>query len=477
MPQRSSILWAAALLTALFPALLFWIETLLSGNDGSQSYVWMSSGQCLGNQINDLLRSPQRTLEDFPLLEYGGAPMIALAFTGWCLSLRSGRARLGRIIARCAAAALLLSPLCGLLLVTLDAALDTHCLEAWGPPALLNGAVGTDLYRLAPPILVLAAVRAPRRAFIRRGRPARTALAILALSVTVLALAEAAPAGTVSSEGELDCAGFGDGTVRGLSTGEKGFLCQVRGYNSFYAEGGIEGWGQAPDRVVLAHGHHLCGLATRQGGNLEARAVQQAPHASLGRALAPLCPAVARWQEQEGKRKQEEEAAYVAEKEKACAAHRTHRPKIKPVRQRRATMWTEFWTINAWEDGYEGTVPETVEDLVGSERGALTIWAADEIGHACVTVESYTRRPPLEIRGGEEVVEVGYDSPKGSLALVDGWGNRLPALTPAGPGSYRVRVHLRGRKLVHQNPDAPDGAVQLLIMVFPGEQKKPTVYR
>ncbi|MER5621841.1 hypothetical protein ABT061_12435 [Streptosporangium sp. NPDC002544] len=49
--------------------------------------------------------------------------------------------------------------------------------------------------------------------------------------------------------------------------------------------------------------------------------------------------------------------------------------------------------------------------------------------------------------------------------------------TTAGPGAYRVRVHLRGRKLVYQVPDPPDGAVELLIVVFPGEQKKPVVYR
>ncbi|MEU0565971.1 hypothetical protein ABZ297_11340 [Nonomuraea sp. NPDC005983] len=186
---------------------------------------------------------------------------------------------------------------------------------------------------------------------------------------------------------------------------------------------------------------------------------------------------MARWQEQEGARKQAEEAAYHAARDKACARHRLHRPKIKPVRQRRATMWTEFWTILGWEEEYEGTVPDLVEELVGSERGGLAIWAADEIGHACVTVESYRRRPPLEIKGWDEVVEVGYASPSGTLTLSDGNGDSLTGLTTAGPGAYRVRVHLRGRKLVYQVPDPPDGAVELLIMVFPGEQKKPVVYR
>jgi hypothetical protein len=194
-------------------------------------------------------------------------------------------------------------------------------------------------------------------------------------------------------------------------------------------------------------------------------------------ALHSLCPAVARWQEQEGERRQEEAATYFLEKQKACARHPLHRPKIKPVRQKHATMFTESWTIPGFEDEYVGDAPDLVEDLVGSARGALAIWAADEYGHACVTVESYRRRPPLETKGWDEVVEVGYDSPHGPLALADNQGTSVTGLTAAGPGAYRVRVHLRGRKLVYQVPYAPDGAVELLIMVFPGKEKKPTVYR
>jgi hypothetical protein len=239
----------------------------------------------------------------------------------------------------------------------------------------------------------------------------------------------------------------------------------------------VEGWDEVSDQDVLAQGHHLCALATRHGGDIHARAVQEAPQASLAGLLAGLCPAVTRAQQAEADREQAEEDAYVAQKERACAAHPRHRPKIRPVRQRRATLWTEFWTIDGWEEGYEGDPPELVEELVGSGRGTLAIWAADEAGHACVTVESYTRRPPLETRGWEEVVEVGYESPTGSLELVDGDGTRLKGLTARGPGAYRVRVHLRGRDLVTQVIDAPDGAVELLVQVFPGTGKKPVVHK
>ncbi|GII04099.1 hypothetical protein Pta02_61070 [Planobispora takensis] len=469
------MLWAAALLTALAPSLYSWVSSLLSGDDGSRYYTYMAWGQCAGARIHFMI--PEHLISRLPLFDYGGAPLLLLALAGWYAGIRTGRERLGGVIARCAAALLLLRRLPDLLLLALDGAFGPHCLEAWGPPEVVNAQAGWDLYHLLPPILVLLAVRLPRRAFVRRGRLARTTAMILTVTATLLLTAQAAPSGKVSTEGELDCAGFGDGTAEGLSQAEKTFLCEVRGYHGFHGDDGIEGWQDAPDRVVVAQGHHLCGVATRYGGDTGAPAVQEAPHGPLASALGPLCPAVARWREQEGARRQAEEAAYHAARDKACGRHRPHRPKIKPVRQARATMWTEFWTITGWEEGYEGAVPDLVEELVGSERGGLAIWAADEIGHACVTVEAYRRQPPLEVKGWDEVVQVGYDSPSGALTLSDGNGESLTGLTAAGPGAYRVRVHLRGRKLVYQVPDPPDGAVELLIMVFPGEQDKPVVYR
>ncbi|MEU6781629.1 hypothetical protein ABZ912_20690 [Nonomuraea angiospora] len=459
MSRRSSALWASALLLAVLPGVLLRIDALLSEpEDAMGVYGFVTLYSC---RIDLSVRYWESALRDFPLFSYGGAPVIVLGFAGWYASLRKGRDRLGRIVARSAATALLLPSLPRLL----GYALDARC-SAVGP---------MDLYVLVPPILVLLAAR-PFRAFARRGRLVRAAAVLLTATATLLAAVASVPPGKVSADGELDCAGFGGGTVEGLRKEEKDFLCRVRGYGFFPGEGILE-WNESSDRIVLAQGHHLCGLADRHGGDVGAPAVREAPHASLLPALASLCPSVASWEAEQERQRQEEAAAYVAGKERACARHRAHRPRIKPVRQRRATMFTEFWTIQGWEDGYEGQAPDLVEDLVGSEPGALAIWAADEIGHACVTVESYTRRPPLETRGWKEVVEVGYESPKGALTLSDGDGRSVRGLTAAGPGQYRVRVHLRGREQVYQVLDPPDGAVELLIMVFPGEQKEPIVHR
>ncbi|MGW4469302.1 hypothetical protein ACWENQ_06455 [Nonomuraea sp. NPDC004354] len=387
-----------------------------------------------------------------------------LGFLSWYLAIRAGRERLARALARVAAGALILRDVSGFLLLVLDAAIGPECLDAWGPPELVSRRVGTGLLSLAPPLLILLAVRGP---FVRRGRFLRATFAALSVMALLLLPAKSAFPGRASTESELDCAGFGDGTARGFSKAEKDFLCLARGYTDFHGEG--DAFAAVPDQVLLARGYRLCKMAEHD--------MQGALRSEYARALGSLCPVVAKAQEAEGRKRQAEERAYFAKGEKACATHPAHRPRVKPVRQARATMWTEFWTINGWDEGFEGSIPDLVEELVGSERGALAIWAADEIGHACVTGESYAKPPPLETKGWDEVVEVGYESPSGSLVIVDNQGNALPDLTPGGPGTYRVRVHLRGRKLVYQVPDPPDGAVELLITVFPGKETKPVVYK
>ncbi|MEU8192686.1 hypothetical protein AB0C10_02770 [Microbispora amethystogenes] len=479
MPRRSWVLWAAAVLTAAAPTLYFLVASILTGGGETvEGFITAVSFECPGWAIYDRVYFPADQVIGFPLLATDGAPLIVLGFAGWWLSVRKGRLRLGGIIGRSVAVVLLVRYLPEFLLPTLDAVLGPACRQQWGPPGLFDSLVGWGLYDSLPPLLILLAVRAPRRGFVRRGPVARTAAAVLAAAAVVLLPAASAAAGRVSTARELGCAGYGDGTVTGLTTAERLFLCAVRGHglptDPSYGSP-VEEWDEVTDEIVLAQGRHLCALATRHGGDLGARAVQEPPQASLAIALSSLCPPVARVRQAEDERRQEVDA-YVARKERACAAHPRHRPRIRPVRQRRATLWAEFRTIEGWEDGYGGNPPDLVRNLVGTGRGMLTIWAADEAGPACVTAESYTRRPPPETKGWEEVVEVGYESPSGSLML-GREGPTLEGLTTRGPGSYRIRVHLRGRKLATRMPDPPDGAVRILVEVFPGRAKKTVVYK
>ncbi|MFF3436752.1 hypothetical protein [Streptosporangium sp. NPDC002721] len=475
MPKRSSILWGAAILAALAPDVYFRIKAMASGTGSGGGGVWITFASCEGHRIGFWLNGLLDPLWDLPLLWFGSAPLIVLAWGGSLLGERAGRPRIGRILGRLVALVMIVRYLPSLLLLVIDMSGDPRCADAWGPGLTIWG-VTRDLCRLASAILVLLAVRSSRTP---RNGLTRTAIVVpLVIAVLLGAVGDAAR-GKVSDGSALDCAGFGDGTVSGLDKSEKEFLCRIRDDYRW----GISALEDMPDRDLLAYGRGLCDLAVRHGGgDVDAPAVAEAIgelHSDLlAGALSLLCPEVAEVQQEKGRRAQEESDAYFAAAERACAAHPRHRPRIAPVRQARATMWTEFWEIHAWDEGNEGAeVDGRVADLVGSEPGALGIWAADEGGHACVTGESYRRRPPVETRGWEQVVEVGYRTGTGVLSIVDVEGHELPDLTAGGPGDYRVRVHVRGREAVRENYDVPDGTVQLLIMVFPGKAKEPRIYR
>jgi hypothetical protein len=95
--------------------------------------------------------------------------------------------------------------------------------------------------------------------------------------------------------------------------------------------------------------------------------------------------------------------------------------------------------------------------------------------HVCVTLETYTRRPPVETKGWDHVVEVGFDNRSGEMKFMDGLsGTELPDLSLNGrKGHYRIRVHLawfpwKGDEY---------GTQRLLIMAYSGPGDRVVVYR
>lgn len=476
MSKRSTVLWAAAILTAAAPSAWFWIVVTLSNESNStySSLIVTMGGICPGFELDLRLWALLIPLRDFPLMEYGAAPLIALSWGGVLLARRIGRPRLGRILPSLTVALLVVSNLPSPLLFVLDTARDPACAGNWGPPEITTWSNARGLYSLIPAVLVLLALRTPGA---RRGRLARVGVSLVLAAPVLLCVTASAPAGKVSASRDLDCFAFDEGPPSKLNERDRRFLCAIRDGLTWKA---VPELAQMPDRELLAYGDHLCELAVRNGGNLRAPELERAmgrlqDTSALTGALTGRCPVVAQAIEEENQRMKAANDAYVATAKRRCAAHPRHRPKIKPVRRAAATMWTEFWYINAWDEGNEGgSTGKMVADLVGSSPGALDVWAADEIGHACVTGEAYRRRPPAETRGWEQVVEVSYRTTKGTLSLVDGRGESMPNLATMGPGDYRVRVHIRGREAAENSIDA---TVQLLIMVFPGKESKPVIYR
>ncbi len=86
--------------------------------------------------------------------------------------------------------------------------------------------------------------------------------------------------------------------------------------------------------------------------------------------------------------------------------------------------------------------------LIAVGEDGASILTGLTVGPVKVTVTTHVSEPSLHEGGWDEVVETSFISTTGS-ALVTSWedgeAEDLPGLTPSGPGSYRVRVHARGR--------------------------------
>ncbi|WP_344907620.1 hypothetical protein, partial [Actinomadura meridiana] len=76
------------------------------------------------------------------------------------------------------------------------------------------------------------------------------------------------------------------------------------------------------------------------------------------------------------------------------------------------------------------------------------------------------------LKGWERVVEVGFDSAEGKTQITSPWDSvELPSITVAGPGPYRLRIHVRGQGAPETfYPEMP--AEHQLLVVYPGKSKK-----
>ncbi|GIH65032.1 hypothetical protein [Microbispora siamensis] len=288
-----------------------------------------------------------------------------------------------------------------------------------------------------------AAARAARRA-----GPPLAALALLA----ALPAADLAH-GRITTLGE--CAPRYDEAAR-VPTGERAFICGARSSGRFAA---------ISDRDLLAYGRAMC-------------EVYPGPHADE-RLITPICPPAAAKAQAEINAEEAEYRAREAANQKVCD-HSRHHPLIKPVRVVRDRMWTDYGVMESFE--YDESLPEDPfddglldraqdDDLVAAAPGHLIILSHSDYD-ICVTAETYRTRPPVEVKGWHQVVEVGYRSITGHIELMDPMaGEGLPNLAFRGKGHYRIRVHYRQPDWEAMTPQ------HLLIMVFPGEGDRVVEHR
>lgn len=106
--------------------------------------------------------------------------------------------------------------------------------------------------------------------------------------------------------------------------------------------------------------------------------------------------------------------------------------------------------------------------LVGVTEGAALVRTGCAGGWVNLTVELHGRHPVAETVGWDDVVEVSYRTAVGQSHVRSGpgGGTDFPLVSFQGPGSYRIRVHARGRHLPIGRMVA-DRAEDYLLQVWP----------
>ncbi|MEV1005334.1 hypothetical protein [Nonomuraea sp. NPDC050202] len=253
-------------------------------------------------------------------------------------------------------------------------------------------------------------------------------------------------------------------------TGPRAFICAVREQKALaFAD-------TTPDQVLLGHGRRLCGAYTRNDPRELAR-LREAEGVSvrdLSGVLAGICPAANATVTAQAAAQDREFEEFEAEERRKCDATPRHRPLIPPARAQRLAEpeWPEV--------GLE-LYDEAPSDGKGTSAGPVEVAPGhvairtDSDYHVCVTLETYTRRPPVETKGWDHVVEVGFDNRSGEMRFMDGLsGTELPDVSLNGrKGHYRIRVHMAWFPW----KDEGDGTQRLLIMAYPGRGDKTVVYR
>ncbi|MFB4293364.1 hypothetical protein ACBI99_37395 [Nonomuraea sp. ATR24] len=436
MTRRSRLWWSAAL-TATAAGVAY----LLSLTGETLAFGYFSSGFCPGADLR--WEVPDRVwplVERVPLLWYNAAPLIVAAFGAHWLTTRLGRPRIGRVLARVTAVVTLLLYGHGLIAFGVDMAIDRQCLEMWGGVEGARFFLRNDVAPTIAALCVLVAARGPRlrtrrmvrSRWFRRGVAGATALGALAF----LPAADLTP---------------GPITTGGCESGTGAYLCGLRQDGRFTKVG---------DHLALAYGRQRC--AAFRGEPTEAYAI------------APICPPAA---DVLRRAQAADQAAWEAEEaaEQAVCDRARHRPRIRPVRVAHDRMLTDYGVMEAveTEDALDDDLLNRAQDdgLVAARRGHLLITTHSDYTN-CLTGEAYDRRPPVETKGWDRVVELGYESPTGVLELVEAMsGEGLPNLAVRGAGRYRVRVHYR-------EPDWEAWTPQhVLVMVYPGRSERVIDYR
>lgn len=480
--DRRRALWWAALAASAMPLLLGILISLFSVQ-GSAGLGFFGNGECPGWRLH---------MQVWPLQLLVGMPFLVVgpAFAVW--------ARTRSPVPGWTAVALLLAAgLTGPLAAAHDLARRGEgCAEVWEPmlPRTLTGA----LFLLVPAGLVYAAVR-------RRHVPGRRSRVVGAFTMAVVVLlATGGDQGrrrivaidpeecrfTYGPAAQADEVARVEAIARmPVATRERAYLCMLRGYDApFYGPSSSSRHQDVADGEFLWRGRRACERLRSQGRLTKGETEEWRRLGGLARrpwrvddALTFLCPDAmlprARAAAETRRRLEQQYRKERAEDEASC--RRSARRDPRAVRQKTALVTTGEgggYSISD-EGGGAGPFGKAIDDgLIAADRTAAVVTTGVENDDICITVRAYRTTPPLDLERWDRVAEVGIDSSRGAVRVFMPMDAppKLPILTAAGPGTYRVRVHVRNRDAA----ELSDGPLEThLVEVFPGTSTRLVVHK
>lgn len=109
-------------------------------------------------------------------------------------------------------------------------------------------------------------------------------------------------------------------------------------------------------------------------------------------------------------------------------------------------------------------------------EGAACVCTGTLTGYVRVTVLAAQESPSIDMSAWDDIVEVSFAAPSGRCRPTSPEAARLPNLALAGAGTYRLRVHTRGRdagKRAETVDDVDEIAEEYLIIIWPDAGERP----
>ena len=407
--------------------------------------------------------------------------LVAVGFGAWALLVRKGYRRWGRAVGWATAIPLAALGALAFVMAGFDAVAGEGCAQTWAQ-MYEPGMLAWQLYEVVTAVLIIVAVRVRRVRRPYRSPDVRVAAALAVVLLLVTMPRMDAPIGKVTTANSTACEPWQ--TARYVpvrpSAGQRelAFICLVR------QDGELPGqFAGVPDDRVVAIGRRLCETVLRDGA--PERRAEEGPLGTYLRnyetveALAYLCPEVEQRQDQQAERQQDAEVAFIEKARARCAKVPGHRPLIRASRTDRATLWSRGRQHQRVRRRPGRRLPRTRQRLhqrAGGNRARAAHHPHGRRGHARVRHRGgLPQATPVELKGWDKVVEVGYRSGNGGLTFTGDDGVGLKNLAVNGPGHYRVRVHMRGAKAALKREG--DARPEFLIMVYPGKSERPALLK